>query len=1248
MATERIDSIIDIPAVQAEYEKLTEYLDNLVASMEKVANSKIGAASQAQGIAATQAAVQELTQSTAQLAGQQEKLVTQAQTIVNTAKQQISSNEQVAAAVRQHSGSIEENIRLQIQFTKQLSDNKQMQKDLQTAFNESKIGATAFGQAQVTLNKQQLELKSTISGLNSTLKQQTQENQAAGTSYQQLSAQLTQLRSAYRGLSEAERSSEGGQGLKAQITQLDQALKSIDAEMGIHVRHVGNYTGALKTLESGLSEAQASLQRYIETGQQNTAAGQQAQAEVDVFTQLLAQQEKGFTSLSREIMATGKALETMAEQGLQGTETFKRLEQQFVEGRRELNEFRKNQQLLTSEAPKLQALTLAAKGLAGMYALGAGTAALFANGNEKVEKELNKMVAVMTVLQGLHEVHELLEKRTAIATIATGIAQGFKNFVLTGSIKAQEAATAAEAANVVVQEEDVVATEADIAAKEAQVAATESVTVATNTATGSMVALRIALLATGIGAILLLISSAAAAMNVFGKTAKELAKESEDLAEAEKAVNETIIKQIETLNNADQAYKKYYENQLALSSAAGQNQYQQLALKKKIAEQEREDAQNTLDTLQAQFGKEGELLSNLETMQEKKRLALEINKKALEDGDKMAQTTSKNLIDMYGKQEEAAKEAYDAVHKAHDDLYAAIQKDGQIDLETQRLSNEEQRKLALTTAKIAAEARISANDRVLENEKSTLAQRLAANQSNLRQQIAIIQAEKREKESEPGITLRGREIAEREANAAIAKDRADTAEKNRKLNLEYWKRDQAAYMEISKQNLEFASSANAEIAADTGRTLQERLFAYKAYEAEQKALIDQERDYKLLTEGLTVAQVEAIEAEHQAKLGKLRQDGMEQDKKFRREAIDTTDSQGQNQVSQNYNADVANLTQSLERKMISQKKYEEERKRLQEGYEMDQLRVEMETTKALIALTADGTKERADLEKKLADQNIQMSDLQAKKKKQDLDKTSGEVEKWVKLEQTAAKHVQEIVDATFTRRLNQIERLEEANTKAKDREITEINASSLSSQEKAAKLIQIEEQAKVTQDRLDKERRDTQLRQAKFDRDAQVLEIIGNSLVASWKVGWPQGIPIAIEGAVQAAILAAKPLPRFEGGTESSPAGWALTDEKGPEIYRRPSGKVFLGNDRPTLRYLEAGTEIIPYQGDTLNKILYNQMIQGTAAIIMPPKNDETGRKIDRLTRAIEDQTDRLEKAYRQVKPPRLVIKQDLKNRYVP
>lgn len=1280
MATERIDSIIDIPAVQAEYEKLNQYLNDLVASMEKVANSKIGAASQAQGIAATQAAVADLTQSTAQLAGQQEKLVNQAQTIVNTAKQQIATNSQIAASVKQYSGSIEENIRLQIQFTKQLSDNKNMQKELQAAFEGGKIRATAFGQSQIVLQKQQLELKSTISGLNSTLKQQTQENQAAGTSYKELSAQLTQLRTAYRSLSEAERASEGGSGLKAQITQLDQALKSIDGEMGIHVRHVGNYTGALKTLEAGLTEAQAQLQRFTEAGQQNTSQYQQAQAEVDLFTQLLAQQEKGFSSVTMEVRAVERALATMVQTGMEDTQMFRELQQELAKAQRKLHDFKQDQALLKSDLPGLSALTTVAKGLAGAYALGAGAAALLADGNEKVEKELNKLVAVMTVLQGLNEIHELVERKGAIATIASGVAAGFKNFILTGSSKIQKEATAATAENTAVEEGNSIAIEADVAAKETQVAANEAVTVSTTAATVASSAFRVALLATGIGAFLLLISTAAQAMGQYKEETVKSAKESAEFAESMAKLNEILMEQIRLSDESYTATKRYLENALDLAEKNKQSAYDLFAIKKNIADLEQKESENNLkraagnndvakayqainEQVESLKGRYDQLLTKQSELQDITEIYQKNADNVSQAYFEIYQKYHTNILegDLKEQKEYADKEAA-ATKKLLEDKKKLLDAYNQANIkqvghqvEVAQFSEAELRALALQSAKLAAAARIDANNRILGNEQTTQALRVAAMKDNLKQELAIIEAEKVAKLGDPSKGIKGdpsltpaqRQQAAREAGAAEKKETAKTREDIRKLNLDYWKRDFAAYMEIQRGALELSASNNSQIADDQDETLDRRLLAYQGYEADQKRLLDNELFTKLSTEVLTDKQVEAAQADHQNKLNELARAGIEKRKGFQKETVETVNSKAQSELSQNYNADVSALAESLVRKRITQEQYTQQKKKLDDQYAIDSLRVEMELTRALIAAATAGTQTRFNLEKTLAEQNAQLAERQAKQAEDLAQKRIKSIEKVLKYEQEGAKIVQSIVDDGFTRRLNNIQKEQDANTLAKDKEITGINNSSLSAQDKAAKLIQIEAQAKVTQDRLDKEKRDTQLRQAKFDRDAQVLEIIGHGLVAAWKAGWPAGIAIEAESLIQAALLAAKPLPRFEKGTDSSPAGWAWTDEKGPELYRRPSGEVFLGNSRPTLRYLEAGTEITAH--DQIDKVLYNQMIRGTANLIMPAKNNETAKEIRGLRSDLQAQTDRLEKAYQQAKRPIVIIqKPDLKSRYIP
>ena len=86
------------------------------------------------------------------------------------------------------------------------------------------------------------------------------------------------------------------------------------------------------------------------------------------------------------------------------------------------------------------------------------------------------------------------------------------------------------------------------------------------------------------------------------------------------------------------------------------------------------------------------------------------------------------------------------------------------------------------------------------------------------------------------------------------------------------------------------------------------------------------------------------------------------------------------------------------------------------------------------------------------------------------------------------------------------------------------------------------------------------------------------------------------------------PFPTFATGTSSSPEGFALTDEKGPELYIEPSGKMYMGGDEPNIKYLQRDTQIIPY--DKVNDVLLGLMIKSTA------KNfhvDNSSKKIDEL-----------------------------------
>jgi hypothetical protein len=253
-------------------------------------------------------------------------------------------------------------------------------------------------------------------------------------------------------------------------------IKELNHLVGDDTKNVGNYKESFSLLEQELLKVTSQLDKAkqgVQDFNNRTRAGFQvggqtggttAQAgfsigdqnqEVAKLTQqqqalqvIVDRTKQGFNSLTLELRQNERALQTMRAAGLADTEAFKALQRQTDESRRSFNEFAAQQKILSAEAPALKGLTVAAKGLGGAYAASAASAALFGDENGKIEKETAKLIAIMTLLQGLNEIDELLKTRSAIATavaaaatrayaIATGEATGAMrifNLALTGTV----------------------------------------------------------------------------------------------------------------------------------------------------------------------------------------------------------------------------------------------------------------------------------------------------------------------------------------------------------------------------------------------------------------------------------------------------------------------------------------------------------------------------------------------------------------------------------------------------------------------------------------------------------------------------------------------------------------------------------------------------------------------------------------------------------------------------------------------
>lgn len=78
-------------------------------------------------------------------------------------------------------------------------------------------------------------------------------------------------------------------------------------------------------------------------------------------------------------------------------------------------------------------------------------------------------------------------------------------------------------------------------------------------------------------------------------------------------------------------------------------------------------------------------------------------------------------------------------------------------------------------------------------------------------------------------------------------------------------------------------------------------------------------------------------------------------------------------------------------------------------------------------------------------------------------------------------------------------------------------------------------------------------------------------------------------GAAQIALIASTPLPEFFRGTQNAPEGWALVDEKQPEVHTDRHGNVkSMGENKANVRWLDAGDKIYSSSEEYFNKELKN------------------------------------------------------------
>lgn len=230
---------------------------------------------------------------------------------------------------------------------------------------------------------------------------------------------------------------------------------------------------------------------------------------------------------------------------------------------------------------------------------------------------------------------------------------------------------------------------------------------------------------------------------------------------------------------------------------------------------------------------------------------------------------------------------------------------------------------------------------------------------------------------------------------------------------------------------------------------------------------------------------------------------------------------------------------------------------------------------------------------------------------------------------------QELVDSSYQKQLDALQKLTDANEKLKSAELDRIASSTLSEQDKAAKVTLLNAQYQAQQEAIALQERKIKHDQAVADKAFSIAKTIEEGIVAT-VAAIAEGGPVlgAIVAAASAVLLAkviATPIPAYMEGTPLEGHAGGLMKVHPNELRIDPSGKISMTPNAPeTLTWGAKGTHIIPKdEVDTLMRKSIDRMHVDEHGILrMYAKTDETTNEIKKLNNTIIWQTGKLAKAF--------------------
>lgn len=1183
MAEDKIDSYVDRAGVQAD----TDFLLSLLAEVDKQFNKLNSFSISLQGMSKTK----EIAATTKEAGAAMEELATKLEEVkkadddlVKSAKDFISVNSQFEKSNRTVSGSYKE---LLEQLSKNQLEQKKM-RDTRAFLNQQLkdeiITMDKYIEEMSKVNDVENQLRVSNGDLTRSLRNLEKEAQSAEGSLNEMRAQLNLNLQAFDRLSAMEQSSDSGKAIKANIDSLTASITEQEQATGRFQRNVGNYASGVERpfalLQERLNEVTEDLQKLARTGDSSSKTFSDLAKEQGILQQILDKNSNGFATMQQEIKANEAALQKLAAIGMKNTEAYTSLFDATASLKDEFSDLKEELKFSSDNQSGVDKFANSIKQLAAIYQVAEGAAALFGTENEELQKTMVRLMAVQNIANGIFELQEELKRKNSIVS-------ALYNFVMTGSIKANtQAATATKVNNLATRE---------------QTGSTVAATTATTGLTIATRVLRAALLATGIGALVIGISLLISKISEWTNADDMAIEKQKELSEAMSEVLAAQKAQADAFKEGAEKNIKLIQDRIALEKAAGNTQVEQFAGEVAIQKERQKLAEAQIKTYQITQEKTDKFFENysngLETIKQQEIEYYKLVKAGREDDAE----DLKKLIDNNKSATANQKAAYDLRAGILKDYNDSVQQQNLLAAQQAKFSADEQRKYILESAKIQSDLVIDSNSRILADEKSTLTQRLAALKSTSAERVKLIIAERDAVLNDPTASSSTKQSARNKANAEELKAARELADKEADIRRQYAEKQRKADFDLRKQQLDDQLSAQDRIAESEKESFVDRVTAAGEYFELQKQLIAEQAEFELAATGLLETDKQRIRERARSEEEAANRQFLDRIYQLQLKALDRESRETIGHSNEQRDTRLKEAAEAYAADEISYEEYLKRKQRIENRYALDELKITLESLeKQLVAEKAYGDAV-IEIRKQIAAVKKEIAEKEADDKKDATDKeTDEETQKMQRIQEISDNATSAIFTALQISGDRELARIDEAVAeleKKKAKEIELADATIANEQEKAAAIAVIEAKAAVQREVLERRRRQVELEQARFQKYDNIAKIISGTSLAvvntladeTIKPSFlkiPLALSIGLLGAAQLARAVAVPLPKYAEGTDDHPGGKAiLGDANKSELVITPEGKMMITDKVPHILDLPQHSVVLPDANEALDHL---------------------------------------------------------------